>query len=43
MSQHMPEGYEDVTDFDEMKARKEELDNSANQQKRNLSDPEHDK
>ncbi|KEQ71228.1 hypothetical protein M436DRAFT_65386 [Aureobasidium namibiae CBS 147.97] len=35
----MPDGYEDVKTFGELKARKEELDNST----KDLSDSEHDK
>jgi len=39
----MPDGYEDVKTFRELKARKEELDNSTNRQTRDLSVSEHDK
>lgn len=41
--QHRPEGYEDVTTYKELKARKEELDNLTNKQTRILSDTEYDK
>lgn len=41
--QHMPEGYENVSTYTELKARKEELDNSTNKQTKTPSDSEHGK